>query len=185
MFRLLTTNELRKRNTDRESFKSLPKLPLYFICDNFHYAWNVGAAFRIADALRVECVYLCGITAFPPHFEIERTGGRAYRWVSWERRNSTADTVMELKERGIQVVAAELAHDSVPLSMHEWNSPAAIVLGSEITGVQQCVLSRCDAVVELPMFGMKNSINVGSTAAVLAYDFFFRGCGGVIPSDEK
>jgi tRNA G18 (ribose-2'-O)-methylase SpoU len=162
----------------------LPKLPLSIVCDNFHYAWNVGSVFRIADALRVERVYFCGITAFPPHFEIERTDGHAYKWVSWERRESTAEAVGELRERGVQVVAAELAQGGMALNLHEWRAPAAIVLGSEISGVQPCVLRLCDAVVELPMFGMRNSLNVSSTAAVLAYDFLFRACDGAIPDGD-
>lgn len=162
----------------------LPRLPLTLVCDNFHYAWNVGAVFRIADALRAEFVYLCGITEVPPSREIERTGGGAYRFLNFAHANSTKETVLDLKTRGYQVVAAELAEGSVSLHQHVWKTPTAIVLGSEITGVQRGVLKHCDAALELPMFGMKNSLNVGSTAAVIAYDFFFRGCGGVIPHEE-
>lgn len=162
----------------------LPRLPLALVCDNFHYAWNVGATFRVADALRVEFVYLCGITEVPPSREIERTGGGAYRFLNFAHANSTKEVVLDLKSRGYQVVAAELAEGSVPLAQHVWKTPAAIVLGSEITGVQGGVIRHCDAALELPMFGMKNSLNVGSTAAVIAYDFFFRGCGGVFPQSD-
>lgn len=154
------------------------------MCDNFHYAWNVGAVFRIADALRVEFVHLCGITEVPPSDEIKRTGGGGYKYLDIAHSYSTKETVLDLKSRGYQVVAAELAEGGVPLQFHEWSRPAAIVLGSEITGVQRGVMKYCDAVVELPMFGMKNSLNVGSTAAALAYDFLFRACGGVVPERE-
>ena len=185
MVRILSTSEIRRGKPTRSEYATLPKLPLSIVCDNFHYAWNVGSIFRVADALRIERVYFCGITAFPPHVEIERTDGGAYKWVAWERRDSTADAVSELRERGVQIVAAELADGCVRLNHHEWHSPAAIVLGSEVSGVQPCVLRMCDAVVELPMYGMRNSLNVSSTAAVFAYDFLFRACGGAIPDTVK
>ncbi|MCD6119258.1 TrmH family RNA methyltransferase [bacterium] len=181
MVRPFTTSEIRKLRPARRDFHRLPKLPLSFVCDNFHYGWNVGALFRIADALRVSQVYLCGLTAFPPDDEIKRTGGQSSKWVSWQHLPSTKECILDLKARGVQVAAAELAHGSIPLNHFEWEKPAAIVLGSEITGVQRGVMKHCDAVIELPMFGMRNSLNVASIAAVLAYDFLFRACGGEIP----
>ena len=184
MVRPLTTGEIRHRKPGRMAFRSLPNLPLFIVCDNFHYAWNVGALFRIADALRIEKVYLCGISAYPPNQEVERTGGSAHKWVDWERVDSTLDAVIRLKEQGVEVVAAELAEGSIPLNCHEWRAPSAIVLGSEITGVQQDVIKQVDAVIELPMFGMKNSLNVASTAAVFSYDFLFRCLGGRIPGEQ-
>ncbi|MCX8064793.1 MAG: RNA methyltransferase [Candidatus Hydrogenedentes bacterium] len=144
--------------------------PIYIILDNLRSAYNVGSIFRTGDAGAVEHIYLCGMSAHPPHRKIEKTALGAHEYVPWSYFERTKDCVMLLKSKGIPVVAIEITQSSKSLFDYTWQKPIAIVLGNEVVGVQEKVLKIVDDVVRIPMFGYKNTINVATTFGIILYD---------------
>ncbi|MBD3391698.1 MAG: TrmH family RNA methyltransferase [Chitinivibrionales bacterium] len=152
-----------------EEYRKLPKTPLYVVLDNLRSAFNVGSIFRLCDALRVRELILCGYTAHPPHVKLEKTSLGTTGYVPWRHVDSTADAVSGLRERGIPVWAAETTSRSLTYDTVVYPLPVALVFGNEITGVGREILDVCDELVEIPMQGFKNSINVAAAAAVMGY----------------
>jgi tRNA G18 (ribose-2'-O)-methylase SpoU len=159
-----------------EEFKEKEKTPLVIVLDNVRSLNNIGSVFRTSDAFRAEAVYLCGITAVPPHPEIHKTALGAEYSVEWKYVADTMDAVAELKGLGYTVFAIEQAENSamlgeLQLSRHE---KYAVVLGNEVKGVQQQVVDACDGCVEIPQFGTKHSLNVSVAAGIVIWDFFLK-----------
>ncbi|MCM1108287.1 MAG: RNA methyltransferase [Clostridium sp.] len=157
----------------RDEFKKADKLPLVVVLDEVRSLHNVGAVFRTSDAFRVECVYLCGITATPPHSEIHKTALGAEDTVEWKYTGDTMDAINELKESGYQLMAVEQAEGSTLLQNLCLDSTKkyAIVLGNEVKGVRQEVVNACHECIEIPQFGTKHSLNVSVTAGILIWEF--------------
>jgi len=153
-----------------QEYVELPKVPLYFVLDNLRSAFNVGAFFRLGDILRVSGIYLCGYTAFPPHIKLEKTSLGTTDFVNWKHFEKTEDAISDLKEKGISVWAAETAENAVRYDKISVDKPLALVLGNEALGVSQEVLALCDGIVEIPVFGLKNSMNVATAGAVLGFE---------------
>ena len=181
----LTTAELVARKPDRDTFAGLPRAPVSVVLDDVRSLANVGLIFRICDALRVERLYLCGITGHPScesdprprHVqeratrEITRTAVMAVPYVPWEYRESTVSTVHELRELGYQVVAVEQAHGSRPYTEPGlYRAPLCLVFGHERAGITRAALDRTDVCVEIPVFGMANSLNVAMACALVGYE---------------
>ena len=135
---------------------------------------NVGSVFRTSDAFLVKAVYLCGITATPPHPEIHKTALGAEDSVEWHYFEDTNAAVDKLREEGYIVYAIEQVENSIILSDLQLNKDCkyAVVLGNEVKGVQQSVVDKCDQSVEIPQFGTKHSLNVSVTAGLVIWDFF-------------
>jgi len=157
-----------------EEYAALPKNPLYIILDNLRSAFNVGSIFRLCDAMRVSGLYLCGYTASPPHIKLDKTSLGTIDYVPWERYDTAIDAVRHLKERGIAVWAAETTSSSVPYDAADYPSPLGIVFGNEALGVDRAVLELCDGLVEIPLYGFKNSINVAASCAVIGFSAIRR-----------
>jgi tRNA G18 (ribose-2'-O)-methylase SpoU len=143
-------------------------LSLRLVLDNIRSGQNVGACFRSADAFRIDGLDLCGITCHPPHRDILKSALGASDHVPWQAHESALDAVQILQRQGFKVAAVEQAEGSVALQ--EW-CPApserwALVLGNEVRGVSEEVLQACDVVVEMPQFGVKQSINVSVCAGI-------------------
>ncbi|MDL2243572.1 RNA methyltransferase [Bacteroidales bacterium OttesenSCG-928-J19] len=157
-----------------EEFKQKQKQPLIVVLDNVRSLHNVGSVFRTSDAFLVEAVYLCGITASPPHAEIHKTALGAEYTVDWEYFEDTRDAVRELKEAGWQVAAIEQAENSVMLDqlILDKNAKYAVILGNEVKGVDQQVMDLCDFCIEIPQFGTKHSLNVSVTSGIIIWEFF-------------
>ena len=153
-----------------EEYADLEKSPIYFVLDNLRSAFNVGAFFRLGDILRVSGVYLCGYTAFPPHVKLQKTSLGTVDFVAWKHFEKTTDAVLDLKAKGVNVLAAETARNAIRYDKMEIEKSTAIVFGNEALGISQDVLQICDAVVEIPVFGLKNSMNVVSAGAVLGFE---------------
>lgn len=151
-------------------FAKLPRRPIHIVLDNLRSAFNVGSVFRLADAARAAEVIPCGYTAFPPHHKLEQTSLGTTDSVPWRRFGDTVSALADLKARGVQLVAVETARGASPYHRFEYNFPVALVLGNEALGVSGAALKTCDAVIEVPVFGYKNSINVATAAAVVLYD---------------
>ena len=158
----------------QEEFKKKNKIPLIVILDNVRSLNNVGSVFRTSDAFLVKAVYLCGITATPPHPEIHKTALGAEDSVEWHYFEDTNDAVDKLHEEGYIVYAIEQVENSIILSDLQLNKDCkyAVVLGNEVKGVQQSVVDKCDQSIEIPQFGTKHSLNVSVTAGLVIWDFF-------------
>ena len=151
-----------------EAFGLAERLPVRLVLDNIRSGQNVGACFRSADAFRIDGLDLCGITCHPPHRDILKSALGASGHVPWNAHADTLSSVQHLQSQGWKVAAVEQAPNSVALQ--EWKpTPGerwALVLGNEVPGVSQEVLEACDLVVEMPQYGVKQSINVSVCAGV-------------------
>lgn len=157
-----------------EEFKESNKISLVVVLDNVRSLNNVGSVFRTSDAFIVESVYLCGITACPPHAEIHKTALGAEETVDWVFYKDTIEAVNKLKEKGYIVCSIEQAEGSVMLDKLQLDKQKkyAVILGNEVKGVQQQVVNNSDICVEIPQFGTKHSLNVSVTAGIIIWDFF-------------
>lgn len=159
-----------------EAFKASRKIPLVVVLDHVRSLNNVGSVFRTSDAFRVEAIYLCGITACPPHAEIHKTALGAEESVDWLYFKDTMEAVEKLKAEGYVVCAIEQAEGSTMLDklLLDKTKKYAVILGNEVKGVQQNVVDNCDMCVEIPQYGTKHSLNGSVTAGIVIWDFFQR-----------
>ena len=159
---------------DVSQFKETPKTPIIVILDNIRSLNNVGAVFRTSDAFLIEKIYLCGITAKPPHKDIHKTALGATDSVAWEYVEDTLELVKRLQKERIKIVAIEQAENSIKLQDFKINrnEKLAIVMGNEVYGVQQDVVSESDYCVEIPQFGTKHSLNIAVTTGLVLWDLF-------------
>lgn len=157
-----------------EEFKKVDKLPLVVILDNVRSLHNIGSVFRTSDAFRVECIYLCGITATPPHPEMHKTALGAEFTVDWKYVNNAVEAVDNLRQEGYVVFSVEQAENSIMLEdmRLEQGKRYAVVLGNEVKGVQQEVIDHSDGCIEIPQYGTKHSLNVSVTAGIVIWDLF-------------
>ena len=167
----LKITEMNRLNV--EEFKHAKKIPLIVVLDDVRSLHNVGSVFRSSDAFRVECIYLCGITATPPQPDIHKTALGAEDTVEWKYFMNTLDAVQELKENGYFVYSTEQVENSVKLQNLKLDKDRkyAIVLGNEVKGVKQEVVDNSDACLEIPQFGTKHSLNVSVTAGIVIWEF--------------
>jgi 23S rRNA (guanosine2251-2'-O)-methyltransferase len=168
--RKLLNKELGRKTIDQ--FRKSEKLPVIIVLDNVRSQSNVGSVFRTADAFLVECIYLCGITAIPPHREIRKTALGATESVSWKYFKKTAEAIRKLKSLGYKIIGIEQAEGSIALGEFktEKNTKYALVFGHEINGVEQEVLNDCDFAVEIPQFGTKHSFNIAVSAGIVLWE---------------
>ena len=168
--RKLRNNELGRISVSE--FKNTPKTPIIVVLDNIRSLNNIGSVFRTSDAFLVEKIYLCGITATPPHREIHKTALGATESVDWEYKEDTLSLVRALKSEGITVASIEQVENSVMLDhfSFESNKKLAIVFGNEVKGVQQDVVSESDYCIEIPQKGTKHSLNISVSCGVVLWD---------------
>ncbi|MFX0555383.1 RNA methyltransferase [Maribacter sp. CXY002] len=161
---------------DVAGFKDAQKTPVSIILDNIRSLNNIGSVFRSADAFLIEKIYLCGITATPPHKDINKTALGATDSVAWEYVPDTLDLVKNLKSKGIITVAIEQAEGAVMLNdfMPSKEESYALIFGNEVKGVQQDVVGICDMVLEIPQFGTKHSLNISVSAGIVIWDFWSK-----------
>ena len=167
-----------------DEFRASAKLPLIVVLDDVRSMYNIGSVFRTADAFRVEAVYLCGITATPPHPEIHKTALGGEDSVTWRYFPTALEAVEELHRQHHLVYAVEQCEGSTPLQdlssilpSHHHPSPitqhptTAVIFGNEVKGVHQEVVDACDGCLEIPQFGTKHSMNVAVTAGIVIWEF--------------
>jgi 23S rRNA (guanosine2251-2'-O)-methyltransferase len=147
----------------------IPRRPVHVMLDNLRSAFNVGSIFRTADAGAAAHLHLCGMTAHPPHQKLEKTALGAFDYVPWTYYERNRDCLDALKEQNIPVVAVETADNAVPYTRFIYPQPVAIVFGNEENGVNDRVLRRCDAVVQIPMAGYKKSMNVATAFGIVLF----------------
>ena len=169
--RKLKITELNRLTVDE--FKQANKLPLAVILDEVRSLHNIGSVFRTSDAFLVERIYLCGITATPPHPEMHKTALGAEDTVDWKYVKLTLEAVEELHNEGYTVLAIEQVEGSTMLDELELepDKKYAIVMGNEVKGVQQEVIDACDGCIEIPQYGTKHSLNVSVTTGIVLWEF--------------
>lgn len=172
--RKLKNSELGRKSVSE--FKAAAKTPIIVILDNIRSLNNIGSVFRSADAFLIEKVYLCGITARPPHKDIQKTALGATETVAWEYAEDTLELVKRLQQEQVKVYAVEQAEGAVMLNDFQPapSAKCAVVFGNEVKGVQQKVVSASDGIIEIPQLGSKHSLNISVSAGVVLWDLFSK-----------
>ena len=185
----LNARELREvpEHLIADQLKKIKRRPIYFILENVYDTYNIGGLFRLADALAIEKMYLCGQMETPPNPRIKKASIGTYKVVPWEYRRSSAEAIEELKRvthnvqrpgksqtlhatrYTLQVIAVEQDKRAIRYEKADYSMPIALVLGNETYGVTQETLKLCDQIVEIPMWGINKSLNVIVSAAIVAY----------------
>lgn len=168
--RKLSMDELNRLSV--EEFRNSDKLPVVVVLDNIRSCHNIGSVFRTCDAMGIEKLCLCGITATPPNKEIHKAALDAEKSVPWEYSKETLEAVKNLKKEGFQVYAVEQVAKSINLSeftpgIHQ---KIALVFGNEVKGVDQAVIDICHGAIEIPQFGTKHSFNVSVSAGIVLWE---------------
>ncbi len=155
-------------------FKESQKFPITIVLDNIRSQHNIGSIFRTADAFRIECIHICGITATPPNREIQKTALGATESVEWSYFSSTLTSINELKAKGYLIVAIEQADGSIDISEFQVdsNQKIALIFGNEVYGVSDEIMNVCDMCLEIPQFGTKHSLNVSVSAGIVIWEVF-------------
>ena len=172
--RKLKNEELNR--ISEEEYKNVEKLSACIILDDIRSMNNVGSAFRTSDAFRVEKIYLCGITATPPHRDINKTALGATETVDWEHVADSKVLVQQLRSEGYIIVSVEQADDSVMLNQFtpDRDKKYAFVFGNEVFGVSEDVVAASDIVLEIPQFGTKHSLNISVSMGIVIWDYFAK-----------
>ncbi|WP_299397927.1 RNA methyltransferase [uncultured Gelidibacter sp.] len=176
--RKLKNSELDRLSVDE--FKTTEKTPLIIVLDNIRSLNNIGSVFRTSDAFLVEKIYLCGITATPPHKDIHKTALGSTETVDWEYAEHTMDVIEKLKADKVIVASVEQAENSTMLNdfQPQTNQKYALVFGNEVKGVAQHVVSASDVILEIPQFGTKHSLNISVSCGVVIWDVFAKMTAG-------
>ncbi|RLD64293.1 MAG: TrmH family RNA methyltransferase [Bacteroidetes bacterium] len=172
--RKLKNSELDRKNIDE--YKSAKKSPIIIVLDNIRSLNNIGSVFRTSDAFLVEAIYLCGITAKPPHKDIQKTALGATQSVDWEYFDTTKEAILKLKENNYQIVSIEQVEGSTSLNNFEVEKlkKYALVFGNEVKGVAQDIVDMSDECIEIPQYGTKHSFNISVSAGIVMWDFFSK-----------
>lgn len=168
--RKLSMAELGRMSLDE--VREADKHPVIVVLDNIRSMHNVGSVFRTADAFLVQGICLCGYTPQPPHRDIQKTALGAIESVNWFYAPTTLEAVLDLKGRGYKIYAVEQAAGSISLEQFSQpeGHPVAIVLGNEVDGVDEQVITHCDGCIEIPQFGMKHSLNISVAAGIVLWE---------------
>ena len=170
--RKLENSELGRPDTSE--YTGIEKIPIVVVLDNIRSSHNVGSVFRTSDALLIEKIWLCGISATPPDKEIRKTALGAENSVAWEYFSSTEEAINRLREDGYTLIAVEQVEESISLS--DYLPPAearlALVFGNEVKGVQQAIVDQCDLAIEIPQYGTKHSFNISVSVGIVLWDLF-------------
>ena len=170
--RKLKNSELNRLSVSE--FKRAEKSPIIVILDNVRSLNNIGSIFRTCDAFLIEKVYLCGITAKPPHKDIHKTALGSTDTLDWEYFENTTEVVDKLRNEKVNIISIEQTEDSIMLHEFQPNKEIkhAVIFGNEVKGVSQDVVDKCDMVVEIPQFGTKHSLNISVSAGIVIWDLY-------------
>lgn len=157
-----------------EEFKKEKKTPLILVLDNIRSLNNIGSVFRTSDAFLIEKIYLCGITATPPHKDIHKTAIGATDSVDWEYSQSTVDVVNKLRNDGVSIISVEQVDKAVMLNEFSLDRDRkyALIFGNELKGVSQEVVSMSDMSLEIPQYGTKHSLNIAISVGIVVWEVF-------------
>ena len=168
----LNAKELRELDETeiQEKLKHIIRRPIYFILENIYDTYNIGGLFRLADALSIEKMYLCGQTEIPPNAKIKKASIGTYKVVPWAYKKTAQEAIEELRKQSpLSIIAVEQDLRSVPYTKVEYVEPLAMIVGNETYGVLPETLNLVDKIVEIPMWGINKSLNVIVSAAIVSY----------------
>lgn len=167
----LDAKKLRLSERDPEVFKNIKRNPVYIIVDNVLDTYNIGSIFRLADAVAVQKIFLCGDTEIPPNHRIKKASINTTEWVPWEYQDSAKSAIVKLRKEvpGVQIVAVEQSEKSVPYDKIKYTFPLALIIGHETSGVTDSAMELCDYVAEMPMWGINISLNVMVSLGIMLY----------------
>tara|TARA_R110001592_G_scaffold178091_2_gene418700 strand:+ start:298 stop:831 length:534 start_codon:yes stop_codon:yes gene_type:complete len=170
MHKKLQNEELNRISVDE--FKSQNKTPIIVVLDNIRSLNNIGSVFRTADSFLLEAIYLCGITAQPPHRDIQKTALGATESVTWKHFTTTTEAIEALKQDNYKIASIEQTENSIMLNEYtvNKNEKLAIVFGNEVKGVEQEVINNSDVVIEIPQYGTKHSLNISVSAGIVIWE---------------
>ncbi|MFA5021353.1 MAG: RNA methyltransferase [Patescibacteria group bacterium] len=146
------------------------KIELVVVCDNIRSLYNVGSIFRTSDALGIKKIWLCGITGTPEQKGLQKVSLGAENSVAWQYQKDAWRTAEKLKKQGFQIVALELTEESIDVKVFKPKRKVALIVGNEVSGVSESLLKRADAIVRIPMKGIKESLNVSVAFGIAAYE---------------
>ena len=165
----LGAKELRTTKPSLQGLAKIKHYPIYIILDNVLDTYNVGAIFRLADAVAAQKVFLCGQTLTPPNTKIKRASINTTEWVEWEYTRTAKEAVLKILNPKFQVIAVEQHPKSIPYTKADYRFPLAVVVGNETYGVSKEVLEMADEIVEIPMWGVNKSLNVMVSLGIVLY----------------
>ena len=163
-------DELKADRPTLDENKSIPKIPVSFLLENIRSVHNVGSVFRTGDGIGCEKIYLTGYTAFPPRQDLSKVALGAENAVRWEQFNDPIEAVKKIKQNNIKILALEQTYSSKSIYEYNWNFPVCIILGNEVKGISEKLLQLSDDSIEIPMRGIKQSLNVSVAAGVIGYE---------------
>ncbi len=159
----------------------LERFPVSLFAENIRSLYNVGSIFRTADGALIEKLWLCGYTGYPPRKEIDKTALGSVETVPWEHSHNGISVLSGLKDRGVQLVALEHTDSSVKYTEADYRFPLCVMLGNEVEGLSNEAVEMCDLAVEIPMYGLKQSLNVSVACGVIVYYLVEEFLKGKIP----
>lgn len=174
MPRKLNMDELNRLSIDE--FKDIEKFPIVIVLDNIRSLSNIGSVFRTSDAFKVEAIFLCGITATPPHREIHKTALSATESVNWKYYNNTVSAINDLANEGFNIISIEQVENSVKLDNFspKKGERYALVFGNEVSGVDENVINISNQCVEIPQWGTKHSFNISVSVGIVLWDMILK-----------
>lgn len=173
----LNARQLREvdENEAKMKLKTLKRRPIYFILENIYDTYNIGGLFRLADALAIEKIYLCGETEIPPNSRIKKASIGTYKIVPWEYCKSASEVITDLKSKNkdqkskIHIIVVEQHLKATPYIKADYTLPLALIVGNETYGITPGTLKQADQIVEIPMWGINKSLNVIVSVAIVSY----------------
>jgi tRNA G18 (ribose-2'-O)-methylase SpoU len=167
----LTHDQISRNRSTLETLHTVKKLPVYVILNSIRSSYNVGSIFRTSDGVMIEKLYLCGYTPYPPKKEVLKTALGSQDSVVWEFVKDAKEVILSLKQRGLKICGLELTESSIPhFNLKKEIFPLALIIGNEITGVSQELLDLCDFSIEIPQFGIKQSLNVAVAYGISIFE---------------
>jgi len=171
MLRIKRTNdEIKADRPTLDEVGFIPKIPVSFFLENIRSAHNVGSIFRTADGMGAEKIFLSGYTCKPPRKDLSKTALGAELSVEWEHSEDQISLAKKIKDSNINLVLLEHTKSSKSIYEFDWSFPACVVVGNEVSGVTEELVSLCDKHVEIPMQGVKQSLNVSVAAGIIGYE---------------
>ena len=165
-----TNDELKAARPTLEELQLIPRVPISILVENVRSVHNVGSIFRSADGFGAEKVYLTGYTAYPPRDDLHKVALGAEKSVHWEHFENPIEIATKLKDKGIQLVALEQTRKSTSIYEINWKFPVCFIVGNEVSGVSEELIETSDFSVEIPMHGVKQSLNVSVATGVVGYE---------------
>ena len=168
----LNAEELRTTEPTEEQLAAIKRRPIYIVLDNVLDTYNIGSIFRLADAVGITKVYICGESLIPPHTRIKKASVGTWKWVPWQYASTAVEAIAKIKNQNekIKIIAVEQDKRSVRFDQVKYELPIALIVGNETHGISKESLDVADMIVELPMFGVNKSLNVMVSCGIVLYE---------------